>query len=110
MTRTNERQNVMSQTPPPIPPPGGPKEQSAHKSDASATTGANSQYNRLADRVGLVPNVRKKDNLYQGICVLAFVVIGMAAGWFWDGAAIRDMIGDGRPIRMSGYIDFTFTL
>ena len=90
----------MSETPPPIPPVGAPKHQAAQKSDAPATTGANAQYNRIADTVGLVPNVRKKDNLYQGLCVLAFAVIGMTAGWFWDGAAIRDFVGDGWPIRI----------
>jgi TPR repeat protein len=65
-----------------------------------ATVGANAQYDRIADKVGLVPNVRKKDNLYQGICVLAFTVIGMEVGWLWDGAAIRDVVGDSWLIRM----------
>jgi hypothetical protein len=90
----------MSQTPPPIPPSELSKEQTAPKGDAPPTTGTNAQYNRFADRIGLVPNVRKRDNLYQGICVLAFAVIGMTIGWFWDGAAIRDIVGDGWPIRV----------
>ncbi len=29
--------------------------------------------------------MRKKDNLYQGICVLAFLLLGMAVGGFWGG-------------------------
>lgn len=90
----------MSETPPPIPPPGGPIEPAAQKTDAPITTGSKENYNRIADKVGLIPNVRKKDNLYQGLCVMAFVVIGMVAGWFWDGAAIRDIVGDGWPLRM----------
>ena len=90
----------MSETPPPLPSPGMPKDQEAQKREAPATTGANAHYNRIADKVGLVPNVRKKDNVYQGICILAFVVIGMVLGWFWDGAAIRDIVGDAWPIRM----------
>src|SRR5213594_1306672 len=89
----------MSETPPPIPPPGVPKAQAAQKGDVPAT-GTKAQYDRIADKVGLVPNVRKKDNLYQGICVLAFAVIGMTVGWCWDGAAIRDFVGDGWPIRI----------
>ena len=90
----------MSETPPPLPPLGVPQDQAVQKSQAPATTGASAQYNEFADRVGLVPNVRKKDNLYQGIFVLAFAVIGMAAGWFWDGALIRDVLGDSWPIRV----------
>ena len=90
----------MSETPPPIPQIGVPKEQAAQRADAPATAGSSAQYDRIADKVGLVPNVRKKDNLYQGICVLAFTVIGMTVGWLWDGAAIRDVVGDSWPIRM----------
>jgi hypothetical protein len=91
----------MSETPPPIPPLGVPNDQAARKATTPATTGADAQYNLIADKVGLVPNVRKKDNLYQGICVLAFAVIGMTLAWFWDGAAIRDTFGDGWPIRLT---------
>ena len=90
----------MSETPPPIPPLGAAKEQAPPKGAAPAATGNQEHYNRIADKVGLVPNVRKKDNLYQGVCVLASTVIGMTAGWFWDGAAIRDVVGDGWVLRM----------
>lgn len=34
----------------------------------------------MADKVGLVPDLRKKENLYQGICVLAFTVVGAFIG------------------------------
>ena len=90
----------MSATPPPIPAPGVPKGQAAQKGDTPPTTGNNAQYNRFADRVGLVPNLRKKDNLYQGIFILAFVVVGMTVGWLWDGAVIRDIVGDSVPVRI----------
>ena len=90
----------MSETPPPLPPLGLPQDQAAQKSEAPATTGASAQYNEFADRVGLVPNVRKKDNLYQGIFVLAFTFIGLAVGWFWDGAPIREVLGDNWPSRV----------
>jgi apolipoprotein N-acyltransferase len=83
----------MSDTPNPPRPPALPKD--------ATNAGAGAQYDRIADKVGLVPNVRKKDNLYQGLCVLAFVIIGAAAaGLFWDGAAIREFLGDSLPIRL----------
>jgi hypothetical protein len=82
----------MSDTPlPPLPPP---------LPQDKANIGAGGQYDRIADTVGLIPNVRKKDNLYQGLCVLAFVIIGTVAASFWDGAAIRDFLGDSLPIRL----------
>ncbi len=37
-------------------------------------------YERIADKVGLVPNVRKKDNLYQGAAVLAATTVGSILG------------------------------
>ena len=39
----------------------------------------------IADKVGLVPNVRRKDNLYQALAVLPFVLVGAAVGWVWAG-------------------------
>src|SRR5262245_13678915 len=90
----------MNATPPPLPSPGAPKDPMVPKREVLSTTGAQAQYNRIADKVGLLPNVRKKDNLYQGICVLACAVVGLVLGWFWDGAAIRDFVGDAWPVRM----------
>lgn len=84
--------NIMSDIPPPPRPPALPKD--------TANTGAGAQYDRIADTVGLIPNVRKKDNLYQGLCVLVFVIIGTALAFFWDGAAIRDFLGDSLPVRL----------
>lgn len=78
--------------PPPPGPPPLPKD--------ATSSGAGAQYDRIADTVGLIPNLRKKDNLYQGLCVLAFVIIGMAVALFWDGAAIRDSLGDSLPVRL----------
>ena len=81
----------MSDLPPPLRPPALPKD--------TANIGARAEYDRFADTVGLLPNVRKKDNIYQGFCVLAFVIIGTALAFFWDGAAIRDFLGDGLLVR-----------
>ena len=90
----------MSEQPPPLPPLGAPLKPAAPTSAALAPRGTGAQYDAMADKIGLVPNLRKKDNLYQGICVLAFVVGGMTAGWFWDGAAIRELVGDTWPLRI----------
>jgi hypothetical protein len=40
------------------------------------------KYEAFADKVGLVPNVRAKDNLYQGLAVVAFALLGTAVGFF----------------------------
>lgn len=79
----------MSNTPPPIPPPGTPRK-----------SGTNSDYDLMADKVGFLPNVRKKDNLYQGLCIAVCVIIGMIAGWFWDGGLIREIVGNEAPLRI----------
>ncbi len=42
-------------------------------------------YEKLADKVGLVPNVRKKDNLYQGSAVLGTTAIGSILGAVFGG-------------------------
>ena len=44
-----------------------------------------SSYEHVADKVGLVPNVRKKDNLYQGIAVLCTTAMGSVVGLVWWG-------------------------
>jgi hypothetical protein len=83
----------MSETPPPIPPPQGPGQPPPRKNPAASAGGAGAEYNLIADKVGLVPNVRKKDNLYQAVCVLAFLLIGTAAGWFWEGWPTGVLLG-----------------
>lgn len=39
----------------------------------------------MADKIGLVPNLRKKDNLFQGIAVVAGLLAGAVVGWLWKG-------------------------
>lgn len=53
-------------------------------------------YHKVADTVGLVPNVRGKDNLIQGAVVGIGTIITTVVGWFMDGgqgAGIGALIG-----------------
>ena len=50
-------------------------------------------YEKVADKVGLVPNVRKKDNVYQGLAVLGTTAVGVVAGLIWAGWPIGAMLG-----------------
>jgi hypothetical protein len=34
----------------------------------------------LADKVGGVPNLRRKDNIYQGVAIGVFVIVGLVVG------------------------------
>jgi hypothetical protein len=42
--------------------------------------GADATYNLLADKIGGVPNVRKKDNLYQAAAIGVFLIVGVVVG------------------------------
>jgi len=68
--------------PPPLPPSTRQSDADGHQSAAPSTRGADASYNLLADKVGGVPNVRKKDNLYQAAAIGAFLILGAAIGWF----------------------------
>ena len=69
--------------PPPIPSgtrqPGAGDQQSATPS----SRGADPTYNFLADKIGGVPNVRKKDNLYQAAAIGVFLIVGVVVGAFF---------------------------
>jgi len=71
----------MSQTPPPLPPDNKPP-----------ASGSRS-YDQFADKVGLVPNVRKKDNLYQGIAVVVGLLLGVLVGWLWKHSFEAALLG-----------------
>ena len=74
----------MSETqPPPIPP--APPQSRAPAPDAA--------YNILADKIGGVPNIRKKDNLYQGLSIAVFLVIGLIVGGLLGGWPMGIMLG-----------------
>ena len=53
------------------------------------------RYHRIAETVGFMPSVRKRDNIIQGITVAIGALIGATAGWF---------IGDGEiaPVVICG--------
>jgi len=44
--------------------------------------GGDPTYNLLADKIGGVPNVRKKDNLYQAAAIGVFLIVGVVVGGF----------------------------
>ena len=54
---------------------------------------ADATYNLLADKIGGVPNVRKKDNLFQGIFVGSSALVGVLIGWFAGGWPLGVMLG-----------------
>ena len=68
--------------PPPI--PSGTPQRGA--GDQQATTpssrGPDPTYNFVADKIGGVPNVRKKDNLYQAVAIGVFMIVGVVVGGF----------------------------
>ena len=72
--------------PPPLPPgtrQGGANDQ---RRSTPASRGAGPTYDLLADKVGGVPNLRKKDNLYQAAAIGVFLVVGLVVGGlFGDG-------------------------
>jgi hypothetical protein len=68
--------------PPPLPsetPPSGADDQ---RSATPSCRGPDPTYNFVADKIGGVPNVRKKDNLYQAIAIGAFLIVGVVVGGF----------------------------
>ena len=66
--------------PPPLPSgprPGGVDDQ---QSATPSSREADPTYNLLADKIGGVPNIRKKDNLYQAAAIGVFVIVGVVVG------------------------------
>lgn len=50
-------------------------------------------YDIIADKVGGVPNLRKKDNLYQGITIAATSAVGAIVGFVVDHSTMGTLIG-----------------
>ena len=66
-------------------------------------------YQLMADTVGGVPNLRGKDNLYQGIAIAVSVVIGAGvgaaiAGTWWIGAMFGTLIALIVSVFVSGSV------
>jgi hypothetical protein len=49
-------------------------------STAPPSGGLDPTYNFVADKIGGVPNIRKKDNLYQAAAIGVFVIVGVIVG------------------------------
>lgn len=45
-------------------------------------------YHTVAETVGLVPSVRRRDNLVQGIAVAVGALVGAAVGWLWGSGLV----------------------
>jgi hypothetical protein len=69
-----------------VPPllPSGTRQRGAddQQSPTPSSREADATYNLLADKIGGVPNVRKKDNLYQAAAIGVFLIVGAVVGWF----------------------------
>jgi hypothetical protein len=73
----------MNESVPPLIPSGTPQRGADGQPSAPPSSGgADPTYNFLADKIGGVPNVRKKDNLYQAVAIGVFLIIGAVVGWF----------------------------
>lgn len=70
-------QDDKHQTPPETPQPA----QRPQSPGAADTPDALESYNRVAETVGLVPNLRLKDNLLQLVIVLVGLLIGAVVGY-----------------------------
>ena len=68
--------------PTPIPPGTPPRATIGQQSATPSSRGADATYNLLADKIGGVPNVRKKDNLYQAAAIGVFLIAGAVVGGF----------------------------
>ena len=68
--------------PPPLPSGTRPLGANDHQNPAPPSRGPDATYNLLADKIGGVPNVRKKDNLYQAVAIGVFMIVGAVVGWF----------------------------
>ncbi len=66
--------------PPPIPPDARQRGANDQHSSTPANRGADPTYNLLADKIGGVPNLRKKDNLYQAAAIGVFLIVGVVVG------------------------------
>ena len=68
--------------PPPLPPETRQRGADDQQRAAPSSCGADATYNLLADKIGGVPNVRKKDNLYEAAAIGVFLIVGAVVGWF----------------------------
>ena len=73
----------MNESVPPRIPSGTPQRGAGDQPSTTPSSGGpDPTYNFLADKIGGVPNVRKKDNLYQAVAIGVFLIVGAVIGWF----------------------------
>ena len=91
--------------PPPVAPPIAPPPPRSGKQPSDEILVG---YNIIADKVGGVPNFRKRDNLYQGIsilvCVVIGAVVGAAVGGWPTGVGFGALIGLIAGVLLSGAV------
>jgi hypothetical protein len=66
--------------PPPIPSGTSQRGAGDQQSRTPSSRGPDPTYNFLADKIGGIPNVRKKDNLYQAAAIGVFLIVGAVVG------------------------------
>ena len=69
--------------PPPLPSGPRPRGVDDQQSATPSSRGTDPTYNLLADKIGGVPNIRKKDNLYQAAAIGVFLIVGVVVGAFF---------------------------
>ena len=65
------------------------------------------QYQNVAETVGMIPSLRKKDNLIQGLVVLVCGIVGALVGgllWGLRGAGGLALVGLALGTLVSGFI------
>ncbi|MDB4934034.1 MAG: hypothetical protein JWP87_1006 [Labilithrix sp.] len=63
-----------------------------------------SDYEKVADKVGLVPNVRRKDNVYQAAAVAGTTVIAAIVGLIYGGWPVGALAGALAGLVVSGFL------
>ena len=71
--------------PPPLPSRTPQRGVDGQPSTTPSSRGPDPTYNFVADKIGGVPNVRKKDNLYQAAAIGVFLIVGAVVGSFLGG-------------------------
>ena len=88
--------NMSESLPPPI--PSGLAQRNAGDQPPATASGREGHaiYNILADKIGGVPNVRRKDNFYQAVTVGVFLIVGVIVGWAvggWPEGVLLGVLG-----------------
>jgi uncharacterized membrane protein YfcA len=79
--------------PPPLPPGTPQRPADTQRGATPSSPGTDATYNFVADKIGGIPNIRKKDNLYQAVAIAVFSLIGMIVGGFVGGWPEGVMLG-----------------